>query len=478
MLDRGRSTLLVRPYLYHRFRLLTAKGEATFSMDKVGRDGPQLPKDSERDRELVPTVPIEGARKAFYRNHQSLHRERELGVPLGTDNRGRTIASLLPNREKEDPVGLNFLLDADIVEYVKARVAAVKNIGGTIDEDRLWRNMLSSMPVCFNLFGRLRQQTEIAARILQAATGRAIAAIDLLEVEWSEPHLGDKTAFDAYVEYRTPTGERGFIGIETKYTESFGRQEIGDRNIERYRQEADEICSDIPTDSQLKHQVWRNTLLASAHLSASDFNQGCSLVITLGDDREALREIASVRSHLKDPSFVRWTSYEAILADLEETEARDWAKQFRRRYLPVVPASGYERGKNQSSPVEPTEFEISLAGFGGPFYTVSWTGSALLYESGLDGSRESSEQEVNPTPQQWKSFWKKLDRIHFWKWPESFGVNAMDGRWWSVSVNLSGKKLKSEGTNAYPPDGKSIDPSREFRQFCRAVSVLVGQEFS
>ena len=102
----------------------------------------------------------------------------------------------------------------------------VKRANGTLNEDRLRRNMLSSMPLCFDLFGFLRRYPHVAARVLGNAFHLPIAKILVIEVE-SKPcdALEDRTAFHACVRYRRPDGQEGFVGVETKYTEPFSQKE-------------------------------------------------------------------------------------------------------------------------------------------------------------------------------------------------------------------------------------------------------------
>ena len=59
--------------------------------------------------------------------------------------------------------GLNFLTP-HIFEVAKRRLAIKK---GTIDPFRLFCNMLSSQPMCFNLFGPLVDDLELATHLVQ-----------------------------------------------------------------------------------------------------------------------------------------------------------------------------------------------------------------------------------------------------------------------------------------------------------------------
>ena len=164
--------------------------------------------------------------RARYRRLQSWYRETVLGVPPGTDQRGITRASMLPAEAVAQNPDLNFL-DDEIAAYARKRAERVVADGGTLELDRLRRNMLSSMPLCFNLFGALRRHPAAAARGLGSALDLDIDEILMVKVEWAPPpdvHLKDRTALDAFVQYRTGGGRRAFFGVETKYTEPFSQR--------------------------------------------------------------------------------------------------------------------------------------------------------------------------------------------------------------------------------------------------------------
>ena len=131
-----------------------------------------------------------------------------------------------------DP-SLNFL-SAEADAHAVEREAVVKSEQGALDPVRFRRNMLSSMPMCFNLFGTMRAEPDFLAFSRSSSTRRdrdpghhlrmgATASIE---------YLGDRTAFDAIVFYETPTGPPRF-GIETKYTEPFTATEYESPRYEK-----------------------------------------------------------------------------------------------------------------------------------------------------------------------------------------------------------------------------------------------------
>ena len=104
-----------------------------------------------------------------------------------------------------------------------------KSGAGIINEDRLRRILLSSQPLCFNLFGYLSKVDKNALLPwvrTYAPRATSISRIWLEYAPTAEDLGGDPlggSAFDAFVEYLLPDESRGFIGIETKYHENLAK---------------------------------------------------------------------------------------------------------------------------------------------------------------------------------------------------------------------------------------------------------------
>ena len=283
-------------------------------------------------------VKSDTAWRAQYRRLQSWYRETVLRTPPGTDDRGITRANMLPADAVARNPGLNFL-DEGIAAYARKRRPS---------DGRLRRNMLSSMPLCFNLFGALRRHPTAAARGLGSVLDLDIKEILEIEVEWApdpNAHLGDLTAFDAFVRYRTGGGRRAFLGVETKYTESFSRKRY---TSERYDALARDPASGFKPGAERRlaapatNQLWRNALLAHSLRSTDEFDEGRVVVLSCRGDAGAERAITGLSAELRDPpALLRSATYEELVAAFDsEPELSSWAADFRRRYLDLTPVNG------------------------------------------------------------------------------------------------------------------------------------------
>ena len=288
-------------------------------------------------------VTSESQWRAQYRLLQSWYREIIIGAPPGI-YRGRQRGNHLSQKWLEDHPHANFL-SSEVGKYVERRVVEAKAEGATLEEERLRSNMLSSMPLCFNLFGHLRAYPQDAAAPLALAFDLDISEITRIEMEWGpnpEEHLRDRTAFDAYIEYLDSNGKSGFIGVETKYTESFSPIEyesdeyttVTNSSESGFKPEAEKILKGRKTN-----QLWRNAMLVVSHRSKSKFTYGHVAVVHCDGDRGLESAITKFEAQLSDrDSLLRIASLETIIGELASVEVfKKFAAEFTRRYLDLSP---------------------------------------------------------------------------------------------------------------------------------------------
>jgi len=119
--------------------------------------------------------------------------------------------------------GANFLTDGarDAVQHRIAHPEPKQ----TLDVDRLYADLLSSMPMCFNLFGPLWENRGLAAEAIRTWWPGAPGRLSEIRFEWSPGrqipgrYLENRTACDVAFELAGSNGDRGVIGVETKYHE-------------------------------------------------------------------------------------------------------------------------------------------------------------------------------------------------------------------------------------------------------------------
>lgn len=277
---------------------------------------------------------------------QCLWRE-ERGWPAGAEGE-RVIGSRLQMPHAREAL-TNFLTDS-IRQVVRTEV--LETSSRLIRPDRLFANLLSSQPLCFNLFGELATDLELAKRfLLRRLVG--VERVDGVDFEWSpgrgdERFTGDKSAFDVFIRYTDDRGIAGFVGIEVKYHEAL--RDSAAKLRPRYGEVADAMgCFASARRAQLEkaplQQIWRDHLLAGSVLQSDlGFGRGCFAFLYPKGNLACGAAADDYRACLvDDATFAVWTM-EGVVEDLREAGATSWLDAFHDRYLAFERADTVLRG--------------------------------------------------------------------------------------------------------------------------------------
>ena len=247
------------------------------------------------------------------REQQSMFREM-MGEPMGVGpwrNSSKKQISMLANGEK---TGKNFV-NRFTFNYAKSRV---KNLQPheTIDEYRLFNNMLSSQPMAFNLFCPFIQMieegkgdivTNVFKEIFPDKHIREVTEVGLEYLHTDiKNYLNDCTAMDAIVRYKDTDGKPAFIAIETKYTDVLGENTSNkERAQDRYRDWIKRIGMFKPeTEAKLLSgekvisQIYRNFLLTECYGIVEKANRCYSVVLAPAQHPTTEKEVASLKDEL------------------------------------------------------------------------------------------------------------------------------------------------------------------------------------
>ena len=249
---------------------------------------------------------------------QSEYRARILCEEYGvgpTPNSVTKYGNYLIDGEK---TGKNFVSPAAF-QYAKQRVVdKVICPELTIDEFRLFNNMMSSQPLCFNLFSDLRELLLVRPEECSSVTKELFSELNWIEsvlyvgVEFIpvpiEKYLDDKTAFDAIIVTQDKAGKHGLIAIETKYTDILG-ENTSARNDKKNALIQESKLFSADAVKRLKRegykQIYRNYLLAYAYASFNKFKYFCNVIVSPKADELSHQEISEVRSSLsKNPENI------------------------------------------------------------------------------------------------------------------------------------------------------------------------------
>lgn len=245
------------------------------SPDSPTRDELQAARCWFPDTDRVPGDPDTTTWKRTARLRQARWRE-QCGYPIGVTGgpKSRPIGSRIDLNHAKD-TGANFLTP-NVLAAVRARLAAPERFQ-MLKEDRLCCDLLSSMPMCFNLFGELAADNDRARRAVRAWWPDAPAGRVLVRFEHSPGRrdaafLNNQSAFDVAFEIDQGNAKLGIVGVETKYHEHAAKEKPPNKGaLGRYEQVTERAGVFTPgwrekiigTDLQ---QIWLDHLLVLSML--------------------------------------------------------------------------------------------------------------------------------------------------------------------------------------------------------------------
>ncbi|TYO67400.1 hypothetical protein FXV83_05310 [Bradyrhizobium hipponense] len=272
------------------------------------------------------------------------------GIPTGIHVQGTgedavtmDIGSCLSAEAAE--AGKNFLSPA--IHGLVRHELIMREEGAMIDEDRLFRNALSSMPLVFNLFGPMVIDLRLATAVFRALLPDFVNTVESIRFEHSpgrhdDRFLSDGTAVDVAMSIITPDGEVATIFVEVKYSEDMTGPAA--RLRPRYDDASRQVGLFKDPDSQLLRslaleQLWREHMIAQ--LAVNHGNTSRALFITIAPklNRRANAAFRVYRSELRDAEEGRADHVGFQSLDLEEvikalatTDASEMARKLWARY--------------------------------------------------------------------------------------------------------------------------------------------------
>ncbi|MEA1832545.1 hypothetical protein U8607_10670, partial [Methylobacterium durans] len=316
-------------------------------------------------------VPADNRFKAAARFLQALWREdRELPIGLHADSQGkrRRLGSRISPTAGGD--GANFLHPRIIP--VVAQALHYREPGAVYDVDRLKTNLLSSQPLTFNLFGLLARDLTFATRFMAELFPGLMQTVTHLSFEHS-PARGDErftcdgTAFDLAVRGRSATGERVFVGMEVKYSES--TYEPVPRFSSRYATiaQASDLFID-PAATTLRtnpcQQLFRQHCLAATILDQSLADRAVLTFIAPSHNMLAHAAADTYARHLRDPltgplPFIPFT-LERVITAIAAAGLPEHARALHRRYTDWWLVDGELELDITPSPAVPVSIEPTV----------------------------------------------------------------------------------------------------------------------
>ncbi|WP_181778839.1 PGN_0703 family putative restriction endonuclease [Pseudonocardia pini] len=271
------------------------------------------------------------------RLHQSLWREAH-GLPAGQHN-GRRLGSRLEPADAEPPTLSNYLTPS-ARNQVQRAVEMSAESGAPLSRPRLWVDLLSSQPLCFNLFGPLAEDLDLATKTLQMMWPD-IRTVREIRFEWSPGrgsmrYTGNRSAFDVFVDCDGDRG-RSFLGIEVKYHEDLSGSPAKDADG-RYPKLAAEHGvfhqDSLPALMRLPlQQIWLDHLLALQTLAKDDWGSGRFVLLSPMGNTACTSAAAHYRRCLTDDTTFDARTLDDLVQAARLAAPRSWPDTVHARYM-------------------------------------------------------------------------------------------------------------------------------------------------
>lgn len=295
---------------------------------------------------LLGNIPDDGNDKFKHRQrlHQGWWRAMVLGEECGR-HPTQSTATICSTIEDDARLGNNFLTEnikRAVFETLEERKKRGKHgTSGLVEEGRLFNNLLSSQPLCFNFFGELATDPPLAIEILRGWIPQISKVTDVkFEFAPEENYTGDNSAFDVAIEFETTEGAKGIWGIECKYTDTFSSEPY---NKQAYKDIYDVNRSLFVAEYEdcitpQYNQLFRNHLIALALSQNKKFDIAFSGLFCHQDDEKAIKTGKEFQKFFVDgeKSFkiVTYADYISTIQRLPEITwgQREWSMLLWARY--------------------------------------------------------------------------------------------------------------------------------------------------
>ena len=262
-----------------------------------------------------------------------------------------TICNTILNGDKTE----NNFLTPNAIKAVKETLnGRTKGSSGKVEEGRLFNNLLSSQPLCFNFFGELYANHSLGLEVLKTFYDDITKLVNVIfEFNSIENYTKDRSAFD--IAFEVEAGERkGLIGLECKYTDTFSFKpkeseihygDIGNKNYETYfkifNQSKDTFSNDYFDYVRSKdfNQLFRNQLIGETLLQNKKYDFVRTGLFYYQNDENANIIANKFKKMLSSPDSFKLITYSDFIGNVQRLELnweqRVWTMQLWARYCGI-----------------------------------------------------------------------------------------------------------------------------------------------
>ena len=251
--------------------------------------------------------------------------------------------------DKGEEINRNFFFESTW-KYAHKRVDEKKS-DETIKADRLFNNLLSSMPLAFNLFHPLMEllktNESAATKIISALfPDYDVCKVNEINIEFIPlpitSYTNDKSAMDAVIFFTDSKGFKNIIAIEVKYTDTLGSNKARENDL-KYRAATD---TNYFTQEGLQHieggctQVYRNFLLTEKYRMVHHLANSYNVILAPKENPSTQNEINSLKDYIDfntcpTNKITKYNLEDFVLVITNNIPANlnNWIVWFQERYL-------------------------------------------------------------------------------------------------------------------------------------------------
>lgn len=236
--------------------------------------------------------------------------------------------------------GRNYLTPAALAQ-VRQAVRDAPRTGALIMAPRIWTDLLSSQPLCFNLFGDMAADLELATAVLARVWPGEVDRVRAIHFEHSPGrgdtrYLGNRSAFDVVVDHDGPAG-RTMVGIEVKYHENMQVSPAKDKGYADIARQHDVFREDaLPRlAAPPLQQLWLDHLLALqvGTVDHQTYTHTRFVLLHPCGNTACARVAEQYAECLTHRSTFSPLHLETVVSALTEVTGADWVGELQRRYL-------------------------------------------------------------------------------------------------------------------------------------------------
>ncbi|OGU76606.1 MAG: hypothetical protein A2V93_00660 [Ignavibacteria bacterium RBG_16_34_14] len=236
--------------------------------------------------------------KKRMRLHQGWWRAFVLGENEGKHPlRDKNICNTLLNGKQTKNNFLSNSVKNVVKEILEKRI---DGYAGMVDEKRLYNNLLSSQPLCFNFFSPLYVDKKLALHFLRKFYPEITMVNKVYFEHTNSNNKFDNSAFDVAFDVNDGS-KKGIIGFECKYTDSFSPKEF-DKPIYKTIHNQSNIWAK-PYEELIKskfNQLFRNQLVAESFKQDKLYDFACLALFCHQKDEEAIKIAEEYKLMLKE----------------------------------------------------------------------------------------------------------------------------------------------------------------------------------